>query len=288
MPPADRHAGSADRLRRQTERAHAHVDRLVRAVASGDAPSERLHELHRSLRRLYLYTRFTPGREKRGRWRDARERLHRLAGLVGSVRDFDVGAELLGTLAAGAGEPGPLGLGAVRRRFVRDCAAARASLREELRPAQWERTNRALRERVRPATGPAADRWVERRLRGAIADDARALARAWERARHRPTTRRLHRLRIRLRGYRQLGRLVAQCLAEPTPPTAGLGRGLQRALGELHDWDQLRRALREVPKRAQSAEVEARVRERLRGARRRARRNLGRSAPELDRLLRLR
>ncbi len=165
-------------------------------------------------------------------------RVKRLARLVGEVRDRDVVLDLLErTKPVGARPNDARAFHQFWGRLRDDSRTKRELLSAFLRT---ERDGGLLREigatldlRPRPSAGATLERLVAAEH---LARDQR-LARAHRRARARPSSARLHRLRIRLRQSRHLTELARP----PGPTPAGHGpaafRRLQDRLGVLHDLD---------------------------------------------------
>jgi len=162
-------------------------------------------------------------------------RLKRLARLVGGVRDRDVTLSLLTDPSLPRGPRERVRLVRVRRRLVDDARVGRELLRVFLRAER----DSGLFEGIRAGLQVAPPRNRVQHLDGyltQIRDEGRhAVQQAHRRARRKPSPRRLHRLRIRMRNWRHLSDLSVT-LAPTKPITAPPPlRALQRRLGRLHD-----------------------------------------------------
>jgi CHAD domain-containing protein len=204
-------------------------------------PPESLHQLHREMRRLRhalgIWQRLLSARD-RTLVRPLDARLKRLARLVGRVRDRDV---MLGLIEGGS-LPKPSGRDAwavarLRSRLRDDARTGRELLRVYLRSERDSHLFEGLRESVdfvprRGAAPQLADVLKEEQVERHY--DVRT---AQRRARKRPSSGRLHRLRIEVRRMRHLSEVRRRL--EPTNrlafPTAV--RRLQSRLGRLHDLD---------------------------------------------------
>jgi len=211
------------------------LDRLV--VAPRPAASA-LHRLHRDLRRLRVgiavWARLLP-KAPRSELEGYDRRLKRLARLVGGVRDRDVTLSLLADRSLPGGPQERARLTQVRRRLGDDARVGRELLRVFLRAERdaglFEGIRTGLHAHPPPNRVQHLDGYLHR-----IRDEGRQEVRdAHRRARRKPSTRRLHRLRIRMRNWRHLSDLsVTLDPVKPAPPPAPL-RALQRRLGRLHD-----------------------------------------------------
>jgi CHAD domain-containing protein len=166
-------------------------------------------------------------------------RVRRLARAVGDVRDRDV---TLALIEREAPSPGRSAKGSEElRRFLGrlrdDASTGRELLRASLTTARRDGLFRDLRLALSvPLRGNAA-RELERLVRDGWKDHRRKTTKAHRRARQRPSAGRLHRLRIRLRRWRQFATLAEISRAE-LPERLGGGWGaLQDRLGEVHDLD---------------------------------------------------
>jgi CHAD domain-containing protein len=213
-------------------------------VAGHPAPtSEQLHRLHRNLRKLRgalrIAERALP-KSRRPLVANAIRRLGRLARLVGDVRDLDVGLTLLPPLpkAGGRSEAAPEGL-TVRRRMQEEARTGRSLLGAFLRSEIDRGLFRTTREIIDVAAGALSGLPAPRLLRQTIREAIERTERARRRAARRPSTERLHQLRIdlrRLHHFVDLGR-AADPIDGPRFPSRLAD--LQSELGALHDLDQL-------------------------------------------------
>lgn len=221
---------------------------LANAISSVDTVIERphptagsLHRLHRELRRLRtglaVWARLLSRRDQE-RLRPLDLRLKRLARLVGRIRDRDIAIDLLSHVDGGRWTPEEtLRLARYRTRLRDDARTGRELLRAFLRAerdaglfpqvrSEWHRPR--LRYRSNDV------RAVLYRFRGRGEERVR---KARRKARRRPTTSRLHRLRIRVRGLRHVIDLVGAIDPTDARPLSAPVRRLQRDLGRLHDLD---------------------------------------------------
>jgi CHAD domain-containing protein len=214
------------------------IDEFVR----NPSPSaERVHQLHRAMRRLRvgldLWSRLLAAKDREPTAALV-ARVKRLARLVGQVRDRDVVLELLDRAR-------PRRATALEtRRFHQfwgrlrdDSRTGRELLRAFLtteRDAGLFRSVGETLDRVPRATAPAE---LARLLASENQARQEKVQRAHRRAGERPSSERLHRLRIRLRQLRHvsdLTRTVEPASAHPIPVSF---RQLQDRLGKLHDLD---------------------------------------------------
>jgi len=213
---------------------------IDRVVENPQPAAETLHRLHRELRRLRVgldvWTRAsTPGHRFDLVAYD--RRLRRLARLVGGVRDRDVALELLAQGPTDLPSRERSQLRRLRVRLADDARIGRELLRASLRAER----DLGLFEGLRAGfhIPPSARRG--RALR-AYLDDVRderqeAIREAHKKARRKPSSRRLHRLRIRVRNWRHIADLASVLeTAQPVTVARPL-RSLQARLGRLHDLD---------------------------------------------------
>jgi CHAD domain-containing protein len=229
-------------LVRELDRVYRNVDTAIDAVIDRPHPSAgALHRLHRELRRLRtgltLWARLLARRD-RERLAPLDGRLKRLARLVGRIRDRDIAIDLLAHVDGTSWGPEEAErLARYRTRLRDDARTGRELLRAFLRAerdagllpqvrAQWTRPDLAFRSADVRAVIVRAKGRGEARVREAHRD-----------ARHKPSTRRLHRLRIRVRGLRHLGELAGTVDPVDARPLSAPLRRLQVELGRLHDLD---------------------------------------------------
>jgi CHAD domain-containing protein len=228
----------ADFVRELERRLDSTLHELDRVVAAARPAASALHRLHRDLRRLRVgiavWSRLLP-KSSRTELREYDRRLKRLARLVGGVRDRDVTLSLLSDRSLPSGTRERMHLIQVRRRLVDDARVGRELLRVFLRSER----DAGLFEGIRSGLYVTPPRNRVARLDGYLAqirdEGRREVQEAHRRARRKPSTRRLHRLRIRMRNWRHLSDLSTTLTpAKPLPAPLPL-RALQRRLGRLHD-----------------------------------------------------
>lgn len=240
------HNVAVGRLRDELGRLLAEVRRGTDRVLDRPTPTPAtLHRLHRDLRRVRVGLRFwreTLPVPQQARWTALDRRLRHLARLVGQVRDRDVAVDLLSevTDAAESAEDRER-LSRFRTRLRDDAGIGRELLRAALRAARDGGLFDELEREVTAARASAAGRTfrLERLLTRHRADLHAKVARAHRRARRRPSTDRLHRLRIRVRRLRQLADLESALEAAGAVAVTRPLRRLQEDLGRLHDLDVL-------------------------------------------------
>jgi CHAD domain-containing protein len=280
--PPGSDAALAEALRSRLGARLAVVQRSLDQVVLDSYPSpERLHRLHADLRRLRVEYRVLSGRfpsALKGHARALDRRLAELARRVGEVRDSDVQLHLLEEAARREGSRSlRFSHEELLRRFADDARTGRELLRAYVRAEHeselLEELGRTI-ESGRPVGGSLSPRLLER-----VLDRERdRLARAFRRARRRPSVPRTHRLRIRLRRYRYLLELVGT-LPGPPPESypARLDR-LQRDLGRVHDLDLLTDWIDGLPPEVRDAEWARGLRREHREARRELRNDLDRGS----------
>ena len=232
-------------------RLRGELERLDRSVAHGaeeivDRPHPTpgsLHYFHRDLRRLRtglgVWQELVP-RPQRERLATLDRRLRRLAQLVGEVRDRDVAVDLLGSVEASAR----------RRRDQERLERYRARLRDDARTGREllrallrsESDARLFDEVAAFLTGPVrvgATTAIPRLLSEHRSQGHEKYVLAHRKARKRPSMKRLHRLRIRVRRLRQITDISGATDPASTEPMTGSLRSLQQDLGRLHDLDVL-------------------------------------------------
>jgi CHAD domain-containing protein len=211
---------------------------LDRVVANPRPAASALHRLHRDLRRLRvavgIWTRLVP-KATRAELEGYDRRLKRLARLVGGVRDRDVTLTLLGDRSLPGSPRERVRLHQIRARLVDDARVGRELLRVFLRSER----DAGLFEGVRTSLHVTPNRSKVQHLEGYLAhvrdEGRREVQEAHRRARRKPSTRRLHRLRIRMRNWRHLADLSVTLDPSQTLPAPPPLRALQRRLGRLHD-----------------------------------------------------
>ncbi|HTW40569.1 MAG TPA: CHAD domain-containing protein [Thermoplasmata archaeon] len=229
-------------LARELERLLSDVAGTVDDVADRPHPlPESLHQLHREMRRLRhalgIWQRLLSARD-RALVRPLDARLKRLARLVGRVRDRDVMLDLI----EGGSLPKPSGRDAwavarLRSRLRDDARTGRELLRVYLRSERDAHLFEGLRESVdfTPRRGAAPQ--LAEVLREEQSERRADVRSAQRRARKRPSSNRLHQLRIEVRRLRHLSEVRRRL--QPTNRIAfpSTVRRLQSRLGRLHDLD---------------------------------------------------
>lgn len=241
-PPARSRRIPPGTLAREIDRLLADVAGTVDEVIERPHPtSESLHELHREMRRLRhalaIWERVLADRQ-RELIRPLDLRLKRLARLIGRVRDRDVVLHLLEgpTLPRPVREDAAL-VTRLRSRLRDDARTGRELLRVFLRSERDAHLFEGLREilELPPRSGAGAklrtilDREQERRH-----DRVRS---AHRKARRRPSSGRLHRLRIQVRRLRHLSEVRTQIDGTTLAEFPSEAKRLQTRLGRLHDLD---------------------------------------------------
>jgi CHAD domain-containing protein len=229
-------------LARELERLLAEVAGTVDDVVERPHPTpESLHELHREMRRLRhalaIWEQLLTDRHKE-LVRPLDRRLKRLARLVGRVRDSDVMLELI----EGPSLPRPsradaVLVGRLRTRLRDDARTGRELLLVFLRSERDAHLFEGLRESLE-----LPPRRTPRELLDFILEDEQArrhdgVRSAHRKARRRPTSARLHRLRIQVRRLRHLAEVRAQLDRRRPGRFSPAARRLQARLGRLHDLD---------------------------------------------------
>jgi CHAD domain-containing protein len=229
-------------LAHELERLLAEVAGSVDDVVARPHPSpESLHHLHREMRRLRhaltIWQRLLASRDE-ALVRPLDRRLKRLARLVGRVRDRDVMIDLI----EGGSLPRP------RRQEVASVARLRARLRDDARTGRellrvFLRSERdahlfeGLRESVEFVPRPTAGAHLGKVLEEELALRDQGVRAAHRRARRRPSSSRLHRLRIQVRRLRHLTEVRARLERSDHATLPPGARRLQARLGRLHDLD---------------------------------------------------
>jgi CHAD domain-containing protein len=219
-------------------RLDATLRQLDRVVANVRPAASALHRLHRDLRRLRvgigLWLRMVPKRT-RGDLETYDRRVKRLARLVGGVRDRDVALELLTDSSVPRGARERVRLLRTRARLADDAQVGRELLKVVLRSERDAGLFEGIRSGLRAPPSGRRVRDLEAYLQQTRDRGRRAVREAHRRARQKPSPRRLHRLRIRMRNWRHLSDLSSTIdparPARASPPL----RNLQRRLGRLHD-----------------------------------------------------
>lgn len=228
----------ADFVKELERRLDSTLHGLDRLVAAPRPAASALHRLHRDLRRLRVgidvWARLLP-KAPRAELQGYDRRLKRLARLVGGVRDRDVALALLADRSLPGGSEERLRLHQVRARLVDDARVGRELLRVFLRAERDAGLFEGIRSglHVKPPRNRVLN--VDGYLAQIRDEGRRGVQQAHRRARRKPSTRRLHRLRIRMRNWRHLSDLsttLTPAVPLVAPPPL---RALQRRLGRLHD-----------------------------------------------------
>lgn len=278
-----------DPLERMHRRLRLHRDRLATILESlrhGSADVEELHEWHRELKRLRLDARLWVRLAPRGRtsgYPETDAALKRLARSVGSVRNHDVGLELLSRLGQRRHTTIlPTDLKVVTRRLVEAAHTGRTALAASVGGSPGEELLRAFE---RPL-GAVLPRAAIPRLHSALDDELTVrlarLERALGRAYRRPSIARLHRLRIALRSARIVEQTRRAVLGTPPLPVSPALRKMQVELGQLNDLEVLRRTAASSVAGAARKRVDRVLRRERRDRRRELERRLGRKEVRRD------
>ncbi len=245
MAPAKPTAREATVLRAEIARSARRAEDGLRAAAYREMPDpETLHRLHRDLRELRVSHRLLIPLPKIGPHEDATDRrLRKLAGLVGEVRDRDVAIDLL--LRAGRGMD-PRLRQSLRSRLRHEGQVGRELLRAAARAELERHLLQTVIRDVAGATVPGPAR-LRRELESALAQHHQTVVRAFRRGLKKPSTRRLHRLRISLRNARALRVLVGRATGHPAESVPSDLEKLQRTLGRLHDLDMVADRIAALP-----------------------------------------
>lgn len=229
-------------LARELERLLAEVAGSVDdVVVRPHPPPESLHHLHREMRRLRhalaIWQRLLVSRDE-ALVRPLDRRLKRLARLVGRVRDRDVMIDLI----EGPSLPRPprrdaRAVARLRARLRDDARTGRELLRVFLRSERDAHLFEGLRESVEFTPRPTAAAHLHDVLNEEQAQRDRDVRSAHRRARRRPSSTRLHRLRIQVRRLRHLREVRARLEQSSHTTFPPLVRRLQSRLGRLHDLD---------------------------------------------------
>lgn len=244
LPRASAGASEATRLLEEVDRVLAGVRRDVERVLAPTHPSaERLHRLHRGLRRLR--TGLEVGRElfppaDRAHLPGLDRRVRRLARLVGAVRDRDVHLALLEGVETHArtGSETEM-LHRHRTRLRDDARTGREVLRAFARAEAQSGLFNEVQAAIDRARRPARARPVTRFLSDHHARGLEALTSARRRARRRPSLKRLHRLRVRVRQLRQFADFARAVRPRGATRYVTPFHHLQQELGRVHDLDVL-------------------------------------------------
>jgi CHAD domain-containing protein len=213
---------------------------LERVIARPRPAAATLHRLHRDLRRLRVGVevwRRVATRAVRQELKLFDRRLKRLARVVGGVRDRDVTLDLLGRIDRPPDPKEKVRLHRLRSRLSDDARTGREVLRMYLVAERDGGLFEGIRAglHARPSGRKVGDL---RAYLGEVGERERAAIRsAHRKARRRPSARRLHQLRLRVRAWGHLTDL-ASTIGPARPMTVHRPlRTLQQRLGRLHDLD---------------------------------------------------
>ncbi|HTS33643.1 MAG TPA: CHAD domain-containing protein [Thermoplasmata archaeon] len=222
----------------------ARVDQTLHdleSVTSSSRPGpESLHRLHRDLRRLRVglgvWTRASSkGRQEALRAYD--RRLKHLARLVGGVRDRDVALGLLAQAPADLPSRERRALRRLRVHLTDDARIGRELIRASLRTERDLGLFEGIRDGFRTLPSARRAQALGRYLEEVHQEGQEAVRLAHRKARRKPTSRRLHTLRIRVRSWRHLSDLAAAIDPSYGVAEARPLQSLQARLGRLHDLD---------------------------------------------------
>jgi CHAD domain-containing protein len=238
-------AREATALRAEIARCARSAESGLRSCAYRSMPdAETLHRLHRDLRELRVTHRLLVPLPKGGAAEDTTDRrLQRLAGLVGEVRDRDVAIAIL---LRSSGDPGGTLRRSLQTRLRHEAGIGRELLRAD---ARVELDRHLLQTVIRDVSGAPtpAPAQLRRDIEAALARLHATVVRAYRRALRKPSTRRLHRLRIALRNARMLRVLVGRVTGHPANSVPADLDKLQRTLGRLHDLDMVAERIASLP-----------------------------------------
>jgi CHAD domain-containing protein len=246
MPAPKPTAREAIVLRAEIARLARSAESGLRACAYRSAPDpETLHRLHRDLRELRVTHRLLLPLPKEAVAEDATDRrLQRLANRVGEVRDRDVAINIL--LRSG-GDVGGKFRNDLQTRLRHEGAIGRELLRATARVDLERHLLQAVIRDVSTARVPGPTQ-LRHEMVTALGQHHARVVRAFRRGLRKPSTRRLHRLRIALRNARTLRALVGKATSGHSANNvpSDLDK-LQRALGRLHDLDMVAERIAALP-----------------------------------------
>ncbi|MGC2289982.1 MAG: CHAD domain-containing protein [Thermoplasmata archaeon] len=245
MPRSNPTTREATALRAEIARCARSAESGLRASAYRSAPdAETLHRLHRDLRELRVTHRLLVPLPKGATTEDATDRrLQRLAGLVGEVRDRDVAIAIL--LRSGADVGGKLRR-SLQARLRHEGQVGRELLRADARVELDRHLLQTVTRDVSSASVPGPAQ-LRHEMELALTHRHATVVRAFRRGIRKPSTRRLHRLRIALRNARALRTLVGRVTGHPANSVPADLDKLQRALGRLHDLDMVAERIASLP-----------------------------------------
>jgi CHAD domain-containing protein len=231
-----------ERVARQIAQILTEVTKAVDVVVASSRPSpESLHRLHRQMRRLRtglaLWETLLPSAE-RDLLHPLDVRVKRLSRLVGRIRDRDIALSLVGRFDPEKASRRDLQrVERYRTRLQDDARTGRELLRAFLRSERQARLLDDVGERLRSLPRSGSFRDTRRAVDLAHTRTYDNLRRARRKAVRRPTMRRLHRLRIRIRRARQFSDLAVLLDPRHERPFSSSMVKLQKDLGDLHDLD---------------------------------------------------
>lgn len=228
-------AHDATALRVEIARSARRAEFGLRSCAFRTTPDpETLHRLHRDLRELRVTHRLLVPLPGGAGGEDATDRrLNGLAGLVGEVRDRDVAIDLL-LRSRGSGEGGMLRR--LQTQLRHEGQVGRELLRAQARTELERHLLQTVIRDLSSAPVPSPTR-LRRAMETSLAQRYATVVRAFRRSLRKPSTRRLHRLRISLRNARALRLLVGRVTSHPANAVPVELEKLQKTLGRLHDLD---------------------------------------------------
>ncbi len=232
---------------RQDARFQRRLSGRIRRLASsplggshlGGISADELHVLHRQLRQVRIELRLWNGFTRSTRGREDLDRLRHLTGLVGEVRDRDVsGALVKKSLAEQKRRFAIIGISSIQRRLDAEGEIGRGLLTAYARSLRTSHLFNEVQRRVDRSALPSTDRRFRLVSRSALTKQIRRLIKAARRTHRKPTTSRLHQLRIEIRRGRTLRAALGGSEIERSGRT-GILRRLQALLGRIHDQDVL-------------------------------------------------
>jgi len=245
MPHSKPTAREATALRAEIARSARSAESGLRACAYRSAPdAETLHRLHRDLRELRVTHRLLVPLPKGAAAEDTTDRrLQRLANLVGEVRDRDVAIAIL--LRSGGDAGGKLRR-SLQTRLRHEGQVGRELLRADARVELDRHLLQTVLRDVSSASVPAPAQ-LRHDMEAALTQRHATVVRGFRRALRKPSTRRMHRLRIALRNSRAVRILVGRVTGHPANNVPADLDKLQKALGRLHDMDMVAERIASLP-----------------------------------------
>jgi CHAD domain-containing protein len=272
---------SADGLSTHLRGRLATIRSAIDDIESATDPSpESLHNLHRDLRRLWVESGLWHALLAEARQEESlaiRQRIRRLSRLVGEVRDFDVGIQLVaGAATAPSSRETSVMLVGAQHRMQDDARLGRELLRAYIRTERdsglYDAVERLVSEPLPGRPVHRLEQMVDRQ--GRRYD--RRVRRSFRRARAHPQLRRLHRLRGRLRQDRYFREMLAALARSKNTGVPRRLARLENELGGLNDLAVLGRHVKRQGPEVQDAVWADELRQKLRERRRNAVHDLGR------------